>query len=207
MQSVEPAQFATVGEVNGVLKIADTAALCPGLVNPPVPVDAVRQRLYLTNRQTAWFLTVNIFTGLGSEQRTQGVPMIACGNQHGVNFGTAQQFPKIPVQRAILVPVVFIGHPFDPLAPAALHVANRDELDVLFRQHHTEVVLAAWTKPNSCKNDPLTRGDPAIAAQDTTGNDQWDCQTRSSQERVFEEITPGLLLTVPDCLHANCFAG
>jgi hypothetical protein len=129
--------------------------------------------------------------------------MVASGDQDGVDFGPAQQLAKVPIERAILVSVVFISHPLNLLTPAALHLTNRYELHILFWQHHTEVVLAVWTKSDSGKNDPLTRGDTAISAQDTARNDHWCRQACSSEKSAFEEITPGKELSMPGCFHAH----
>jgi len=166
-------------------------------------VDAVRQRLDLGDCQAAGLLTVDVFSRFGGQQRTQRVPVVACGNQNSVDVPPRKQFAEIPIHGTILVPIVIVGHPLDLGASASLHVANRDELHVLFRQHHAQIILTARTQPNPGKNDPLTRSNRAIQPQDTTGKDQRDRQTCSTQESAFQEVTSAQVLSMPGSFHVK----
>src|ERR1044071_9650299 len=83
MQGAEVPQLATVGQVNGVLKIVDAAALGARLINPAVTMDSVRQRLNFVDRHATRLFAVNILAGFGGEQGSQRVPMVSGRDQNG----------------------------------------------------------------------------------------------------------------------------
>ena len=74
--------------------------------------------------------------------------MIPGGDQNGINVGAGEQFEHVPIHPAIRVAITGIDHLLDLLAPAAGRIADRHELNILFGEHHAQVVLAARTEAN-----------------------------------------------------------
>ena len=128
--------------------------------------------------------------------------MIAGGDQDGVNIRPGQQFLEVPVKGAILVPVMRVGLLLDLLAAAALHVADGDKLNVLFRQHDAEVILAAGAHADAGKDNPLARRHRPVTPQGPRGDDAGDCQARSCQGRSFKEFAPVRARGLLACFHA-----
>ena len=125
--------------------------------------------------------------------------------RHHGDVRPGQHFPEIPVEGAILVPIMIVRHAFDLLAPASLHIADGHKLDVLLRQHDAQVVLPARAKPDPGENNPFARRDGPIAPKNTTRNKQRQrCRRRGAERRSFEEVTPcGQRLGLRDRFHGN----
>ena len=93
------------------------------------------------------------------------VPVIARGDQHGVDVGPGQQLEHVAVGGAIVVAVLGVGHGLDRLPPAGPDVADGHELHVRLGDHALQVVPAAGADADGAQHDPLAGRHDAVAAQ------------------------------------------
>ncbi len=93
------------------------------------------------------------------------MPVVAGGDQHGVDVVAVEQLQHVTIHHAVLVGVLGVRHLLDGLAPTGLHVANRHELHVGLAQHAAQHVPPPRADPNRAQDDPLAGSNRAVAAQ------------------------------------------
>ena len=165
------AQFAAAGQVDGELEVADAPPLGAGLEDAAVAVHRVGQGLAVADGDAAGLLAVDILARLRSQDRCQSMPVIARGDQHGVNVLAGEQLEHITVHTAVLVAVFGIGHGLDLLAPAGLHVADGDEPHVRLVEHATQHVPATGTDADGAQHRLLTGRHSPVFAQSAGWDD------------------------------------
>src|SRR5208282_5939806 len=106
------------------------------------------------------------------------------------------------VHDAIAVAIMLIGNLFDTFAAAALHIANGHELDILFRKHHAQVILAARAEAEAAQHNPFAWGHGASAAQGSRRNEPRHGQGARAGKGAPQEIAPGKVFRAWAILHA-----
>ena len=87
------------------------------------------------------------------------MPAVAGGNQHGVDIrALGQELADVARHGTVGVPVLRVHQLLDRFAPAAVDVADRQELHVRFDEHFAQHGLAATAQPDAAQQDPLARG-------------------------------------------------
>jgi hypothetical protein len=97
---------------------------------------------------------------------------IARRDQHRIDIGPRQQFPEIPVGRAVLVAVMRVCDPFDLLAHARLDITGRDVAHVLLRHHRRQHLLAPRADADATEYNPVARRHATATAKDVSRYDQ-----------------------------------
>lgn len=131
---VKLAKFSAMYQIDGKLKIGNRPPLGAGLVDTAVLLDGIGEPQALFDGHGARLLAVDVLARAGRQDRRHGVPAVACGNQHGIDVLTSQQFGGVPKGCAIIGLVVFVDHLFDQLTPFLLGIANGHELNIAFAE-------------------------------------------------------------------------
>ena len=182
VQRVNLAQFAALRQLHRRGKVADAAPLRADLKDAPITLHRVVHGLNFRNAGADRLFGVHVFAGARRHNRTQAMPAVAGRNQHGIDVGARQQFAQIAVGATIFVTVVLIGHVLNGFALFALHIANRDELNALFRQHCAQHLPATRLNANRAQDDFRVRRHSAIQAEHARRHDEWKAQRGSGRK-------------------------
>jgi phosphoribosylanthranilate isomerase len=85
------------------------------------------------------------------------VPVGACGNEHGIDVATIEEFAEIAIHAAGVVAMMRVDDFLHRLSPSLLDIAHGCESDVGLFKEAAEVVLSAAADADPADNDPLTR--------------------------------------------------
>ena len=154
----EFSQLAARDQVGREEEIADTAALCAGLIDTVVPAERIGQGTTFRDGHGTRLFTVHVLACLGSRDGRHRVPAITGGDQHRIDVGTCEDLVQIAVHGTVSMAVVRIRHLLDGFALHLLHVTDRDELDVAVLQEVAQVFATAAPNPDGTEHG-------AIAAQ------------------------------------------
>ena len=88
---MELAELALLGEPNGGLEVGHAPPLRAGLKDAAGLLHHVVQGLAERDGQAARLLAVDVFAGLGREDRRRRMPAVAGGDQHGVDIAPREQ--------------------------------------------------------------------------------------------------------------------
>ena len=113
------------------------------------------------------------------------MPVISRGNQHRIDVGPVQHLKLVTIHDTIPVPIVGVRHFLDSLTPGALHIANRDELDILLWKHDTQIIPTTRAKTDTPQHDPFAGGNPALPSQGFGGNEIRQSQHASRRHGSF----------------------
>jgi len=80
------AQSAGASHFYGEDVIRFAEPLGSGLIDPPIPTRRLNDHLPLRHRQAGRFLTINILARPHGPDRSQRVPAVAGGDQHGLDI-------------------------------------------------------------------------------------------------------------------------
>ena len=131
MQRVYFSELAGVRQLNGLLKIRNTAALSAGLENPLGLVECIRKVLTIADRQTAWFFTVHILARFSCQHGRLRMPSVARGDDHSVNVFSGKQLTKVAKQHAVFVSVMAIDQRLACVSTRRLHIRDRHTPDII----------------------------------------------------------------------------
>ena len=149
------AELTRLREPGGVNEVRDVPPLRARLEDAAGSFDHVGQLSGKLDRDRAWFLAVDVFARLGGVDRSDGVPAVACSDEHGVDIITLEQLAEIAKRVAPVVAVLLIGHRFDGFTAIGSHVGNRGEADVGLIQEEAEHVSAPVANADPAKHNPL----------------------------------------------------
>ena len=152
-------------------EIADTAALCAGLIDTVVPAERIGQGTTFRDGHGTRLFTVHVLACLGSRDGRHRVPAITGGDQHRIDVGTCEDLVQIAVHGTVSMAVVRIRHLLDGFALHLLHVTDRDELDVAVLQEVAQVFATAAPNPDGTEHGAIAgataplrpRAEPGIA--------------------------------------------
>ena len=122
------AEFALARQLRGELEVRQVPPLHAALEDPGRTADGVGQGQALHNVLRAGLFAIHVFARLGREDRKQGVPVRAGGDQYGVDVGPGQQFAEVAIGGAIGDAVDFLDaalHPFRRSARTSQQAAKR----------------------------------------------------------------------------------
>ena len=118
------------------------------------------------------------------------MPMVTRGNQHRVNVRPGEQVEEVPIGAAVLVAVMRVNQVLDLCRTAALHIAVRDELNILLRQHDAQVILASRTQADAAQRDSLARWHRPLAAQRPRRNEPRQKCGAASRQGMSKKTAP-----------------
>lgn len=165
MQRMEFAEFSSVREFDGLLKIRDTAALCAGLEHAFLAVHGGGKFLASGDGDATRFLAVNIFACLSRQDGCRRVPAISGRDQHGIDIFTVEQLAEIAQHDAVAVAIMLVHEFLARLAPIRLHLGNGDTAYVGELQHGFKIVSATWTNADNAQRDFFTRRNGLVATE------------------------------------------
>ena len=184
---MELAELSAVGQLHGRLEVRDGPPLRAGLEHPPVAAHRFVHRLAEADRDPAGLLAVDVLAGLEGEDRAHRVPVIAGGDQHGVDVRPGEQLEHVAVRGTVVVAVLGVGHGLDRLAPAGPDIADGHELHVRLGDHAFQVVPAARADADGPQDDALAGGHDAVAAQGPAGRSTAG-RRAGHGERLLQEL-------------------
>jgi hypothetical protein len=168
------AKFSGMGQVCRQLKILNAAALRAGLIHSAISGDTVGKHPTLFDGHTAWFLTVDIFTRFGGQDRSKRMPAIAGRDENGVDVVTFQDVVHISIDNTIVIPVVLVDHRLHSLATSALQVGGSDHLHIGILEKPRKNVRASVSDTDSSKRNSFTWRDRSISSEHVGGDNVWN---------------------------------
>ena len=185
---MELAQFPAMGELDGRLEIRDGPPLGAGLEHPAVTPHRLVERLAQCDGDAAGLLAVDVLAGLHGQDGTQGVPVVAGGDQHGVDVGPSEQIEHVAIHGAIVVAILLVGHGLDRLAALGPDVAYGHELHVRLGHHALDqVVPAARADADGPQHDAFAGRHQAVAAQGPPGNKRRQRRRPGQGQRLLQK--------------------
>ena len=187
---MELAEPSALRQIDRILKVFLTAALCSRLKNASVALGRLGQGLNLAYRHPAGFFTVDIFARFQGQDRRQRMPMLSGGDQHRIDVRTTVNLEHVPVHLATMVTIVGIDHGLGLLTSSPLDITDGHKLDVLLGQHGTQVIAPPGTVANARQDDSFARSHRSISPQGLRRNEIGDCQRSARHQRVLYKATP-----------------
>ena len=177
-------QFA--GEAEG----ARGALLGAELKDALVVVDFLPQCPILGQVQAHRFFQVNILAGAHGGQRGQDVPMVGCGDQHGIDVFAGEQLAEVAIRSAVLVLIMLVDAVARLLEVAGHDIAHGDNLGVLLIEEVAHVPLSLRADTDAADGNAVAGGDAARFAQGRSGYE-------GRKRRGGERQPGGLLQELP----------
>ena len=141
-------------------------ALDAGLVDAAVLLRRGDDGLSLADGHRGRLFAVDVLARAHGEHGRGRVPAVARCDVDGVDVLTREHLAHVDVRLAVLVAVVRVGPGLDAVAAFLPHVADRDELHVLLRQHPAaEHAAAAPSESDTSHHDSIGRSHLAVEAQ------------------------------------------
>src|SRR5262249_38166356 len=166
--------------------------LRPGLVDAFVLLGGGHPRLPLRNGHARGLLGVDVLAGLHGQDRGEGVPPVAGGDQDGVDaLVLFQHLAEVAEGGAVLAAVVLVRHPLDRLAARLLHVADGHKLHFLLPQHPLEHEGAAGADADAGEVDARVGRGLAAERQGAGGDEQRGAEHGAGGRGPLEELTAG----------------
>ena len=128
-------------------------ALDAGLVDAAVLLRRRDDGLSLAHRHRGRLFAIDVLARPHGEHGRGRVPAVARRDVDGVDVLARKHFAHVDVHLAVLVAVVRVGPVLDALAAFLPHVADRDELHVLLRQHPAAEHAAAAPPEADARHD------------------------------------------------------
>ena len=166
------AEFAASGKINGTLKVLRTAPLHPSLKHCAMLFCCSGKLSAEVESNRTWFFRIDIFSGLSGVDGHVGMPVIAGGNENGIDVGAVKQVPKIAIQIAGLSFKVFGKPVLGGVSPFGLDIAEGKELHVALPEHLQEIASAAFADSDDSESDGVVRSGFAFFAESSGGKDK-----------------------------------
>ena len=172
VQCPQGAELSASRKVDTVLEVSAVPALGPGLVHPAQPLVGVRQGTALGDRHRAGLFAVDVLARLRGQDRQEGVPAVARGDQDGVNVLAFPEIIHVRVHLAVVGPVVLVDLRLDGFAPLVAGIADRTELHVVLSQEGLEIALSAPADPETGDVYPVARRNGTSQTKNASRDEQ-----------------------------------
>ena len=167
-------------------------ALDAGLVDAAVLLRRGDDGLSFAHGHRGRLFAVHVLARAHREYGRGRVPAVARRDVDGVDVLAREHFAHVDVHLAVLVAVVRVGPFLDALAAFLPHVADRDELHVLLRQHPAaEHAAAAPSESDAGHHDAVGRRHLAVEAQCRCRRQHWQ---RHRAACAFQKRSPTAFL-------------
>ena len=151
--------------------------LASRLEDAAIPLGGLADGPALADGQGVRLLAVDVLAGLQCGDGDQGVPVVGCGDQDGVNVVPCDKVAEVLVRGTALVlagrpslAVHLLDTAHRGVSPGRVHVADGQSLDVA-PPADAEVPASLAALADEAHRDPLTGGGPPGAAQGLGGDD------------------------------------
>ena len=185
----EFAEFAALDDFGGEHKVADVAALRPGLIDDAVAFDRVGEGAAFLNREGKRFFAVDVFPELRGGDGGHRVPTVAGRDQDGVDIVASEEVFHILIDGAIGIVVFFIGLRFQGVAANLANVANGADADVFATEEDAEVVSAAGADTDPAEVNLSARRSRAVEPEDFAGNVSRNERRGSGDRATFQKVS------------------
>lgn len=189
MNGLQFAQPAAAGQLHGELEVLHIAPLHAGLKHTAAGADMTLQVDAFHDGHGAWLLAVDILSGFRGQHRSQRVPAVPGGDEHGIDVAAAQHLEHIAAGMAVLVAVFLVGDPLYDFPLLGLRVGNGQKLDIrLFEKPVAQDHASSPPQTDPGHRDPVARGHVAVQAECARGNDGRHAESRGRRSSGLEEL-------------------
>ena len=159
-------QPAGSGHFDGKHVIRLAQPLGAGLINPAIAPCGLHDHLPLRHCQTGRLLTIDILARPHCQGRSQCVPAVAGGNQHGIHIHPlGQELAHIAVHSTIFIALFTVHHVLGRFAPAFQDITDGDPLHIPFIQHGAQIIGTAAADSDSSHHDAFAGRHGSVTPQ------------------------------------------
>jgi hypothetical protein len=130
------------------------------------------------------FFAIDILTGSCRMDGYMSVPVVAGGNEYGVNILAFQEFAKIAAGFAVGIAIPLVNLFFDRFSPVCPNIANGEKLDIGLIEHAFQHVPTTMSDPDSSECD-FAIGGNTVASEHC----RWQNERRKGKCRGFQKIS------------------
>ena len=180
------------GHLDGEHVVRLAQPLCAGLVDAGVAAGRFDHRPALGDRHARRLLRVDVLAGPHRQDRRQGVPAVARGDQHGVDVRPlGQEAVDLGIHRAVVVVVTVVNVALHRQPPFLLQVADGDELHLRLAHDPIQIVHPAALDADAANENSFAGRRGAVLSERSSGDELRHGRQSAGPGRRLEKSPTG----------------